>query len=103
MAQPVTERPGLPQPPRDERGVTGWAATLMRTLLQVFQQHGRAINETVQVDGSRAMEAPLVLSPYLAADLPDPAEWEGAMIYVSDGAAGSKFRGSDGTAWVDLG
>ncbi|MFW6028241.1 MAG: hypothetical protein ACOC9Q_01810 [bacterium] len=103
MAQPVSERPALPQPPRDERGLIGWALTLMRSLFQVLQQHGRAINETVQVDGSRSMDNPLPLQSVEAADLPDAADWEGAIIYVSDGSSGAKFRGSDGTNWVDLG
>jgi len=28
---------------------------------------------------------------------------EGTIVYVSDGASGAVFRGSNGTAWVNLG
>lgn len=40
---------------------------------------------------------------YLTADIPGAADHEGEIIYVPDGAAGAKFQGSNGTAWVNLG
>jgi len=40
---------------------------------------------------------------YAVADLPDPALHEGTIVYVSDGASGAVFRGSNGTSWVSLG
>lgn len=45
--------------------------------------------------------------PGIYTDTPDTkpvaADFEGTIIYVSDGGAGAKFRGSDGSAWVNLG
>jgi hypothetical protein len=39
---------------------------------------------------------------YLVATLPTTAT-EGTVVFVADGAAGTKFRGWDGSAWVNLG
>lgn len=53
--------------------------------------------------------SPFVLDTYTDGTGPDPdtrpaaADNPGAIIYVSDGAAGSKFQGSDGSSWVSLG
>lgn len=55
-----------------------------------------------QIPTSRTL-ARVKFPTYLAADIPPAADHEGEAIYVSDGAAGSKFRGSDGSSWVDLG
>lgn len=68
------------------------------SLLSVLQQFGYAINHLLD-----RFEAPLPLAIFEAADLPDAADWEGAIVYVSDGSSGQKFRGSDGTNWVNLG
>lgn len=46
---------------------------------------------------------PVGLGQVTLATLPDPAKYTGHVIYVADGAAGSRFLGSDGTAWVSLG
>lgn len=43
------------------------------------------------------------LPSYLTADLPSASAHEGEVVYVPDGAAGSKFQGSDGSSWVSLG
>lgn len=40
---------------------------------------------------------------YTTTTLPDATKMEGRIIYVQDGGAGAKFRGSDGTNWVNLG
>lgn len=61
------------------------------------------VNATLPKDGTEAMTGPLELKSYLTAGLPPAADHEGAIVYVSDGAAGSKFRGSDGASWVSLG
>jgi hypothetical protein len=42
-------------------------------------------------------------TPYTSASRPSAANNEGAVIYVSDAAAGTKFQGSNGSAWVPLG
>ena len=46
---------------------------------------------------------PPLLPGYAVADIPDATLHEGAIIYVSDGASGANFQGSDGTSWVNLG
>lgn len=38
-----------------------------------------------------------------AANLPDPTLHEGEIIYMPNEALGSQFKGSNGTAWRDLG
>jgi len=52
------------------------------------------------VRGLNAFRAPVVT----AATRPTAAQaGQGAIIFVSDAAAGSNFQGSTGTAWVSLG
>jgi hypothetical protein len=60
-------------------------------------------NNCVPLDGTEPMTAPMPLMSVLTADIPDATLWEGCIIYVSDGGAGTRFRGSNGTAWVNLG
>ena len=43
------------------------------------------------------------LPSYTLATLPDATKLAGGIIYVSDGTSGSNFKGSNGTAWVNLG
>lgn len=40
---------------------------------------------------------------YTIATLPTPAPTATVIVYVSDGAAGQKYRGWNGTLWVNLG
>ncbi len=40
---------------------------------------------------------------FTTATRPAAASSTGAVIYVTDAAAGSKFQGSDGASWVSLG
>ena len=61
------------------------------------------VNEVLPKDGTEAMEGPLVLKSYTVATLPTASSWTGGIIYVSDGSAGQRFRGSHGGAWVNLG
>ena len=44
-----------------------------------------------------------MLPTYTVATLPVAEDNKGGIIYVSDGGAGAQFRGSNGTAWVNLG
>jgi hypothetical protein len=47
---------------------------------------------------------PFRIIQYTAATLPTPAsDYTGCIIYVSDGAPSTRFRGSNGTSWVTLG
>lgn len=98
---PVTEKvlipPAAPGPHASDLEV------LAKILLAEFFDHGFRLNRVLPKDGTEAMTAPLVLAEYTVATLPTASDWEGGVIYVSDGAAGQKFRGSDGTSWVNLG
>ena len=60
------------------------------------------LNDSIHKDGEVAMTAGLRLATYTTATLPS-ASPDGQIIYVSDGAAGARFRGSHGGAWVNLG
>jgi hypothetical protein len=42
---------------------------------------------------------PVVLASYVKADLPDPARWLAAWIYVTDDVGGAVPAFSDGTNW----
>jgi hypothetical protein len=68
-----------------------------------LREIGFRLNRVFPKDGSEAMTQPAKLAPFTTATRPAAASWAGALIYVSDGAAGAKFQGSDGTAWVNLG
>lgn len=48
---------------------------------------------------ARARGFPVVLARFPKADLPDPASWSGAWIYVADEVGGAVPAYSDGTAW----
>ena len=43
---------------------------------------------------------PVVLAPFVKADLPDPAAWVGGWIFVSDATGGGVPAYSDGTDWL---
>lgn len=103
MADPVIERVFLNQPNSGNPGLDNWAADFARAVIQAFQEHGLRLNLAVTSDGDTHMEAPLFLATFTVATLPVAADFESAIIYVSDGAGGQKFRGSDGAAWVNLG
>lgn len=81
----------------------GYLQSLLEALRQHFVRLASRANGTLPKDGTEAMTAPLTLMTYTVATLPTAASYPGAIIYVSDGAAGAKFRGSDGSAWVNLG
>ena len=99
---PVEERPMLPA-----QGIAGPSSgvltSLVQVLLRLFGVYGFRLNRVLPKDGTEAMEAPLELETYTVATLPAFADYEGCIIYVSDGAGGTKFRGSNGAAWVNLG
>lgn len=103
MAKPVIERVFLNQPGSTDPQLNLWAADFARAVIEAFQEHGLRLNLAITSDGETEMTAALILATFTVATLPTPADFEGGIIYVSDGAAGAKFRGSDGTAWVNLG
>jgi hypothetical protein len=47
----------------------------------------------------RPRGSPAVLAQFSKADLPDPARWVGAWIYVTDEVGGAVPAYSDGIAW----
>lgn len=45
---------------------------------------------------------PMKLPQFTTLTLPDPVDYPGTIIYVTDGTAGTRFRGSDGVAWLNI-
>jgi len=76
---------------------------LVTMLTRILSRIAWRLNRVLPVDGSEAMTGPLELNSYLTAALPAAAANTGAIVYVSDAAAGNHFQGSDGAAWVVLG
>ena len=72
--------------------------TFARYLQPLFNAIGFRVNRCYPKDGSEG------LTPYTTATRPTgTAVRPGSIIFVSDGAAGAKFQGWDGSAWVNLG
>jgi hypothetical protein len=95
---PLTVRDDLqvPDPPTAERGVLGWLQSFVTTLKQSFRLHSHLF--------PAVLSGELKPQTYTVATLPAAsAANASSIVYVSDGAAGTKFRGSDGAAWVNLG
>lgn len=97
----VTETPSLPQPAT--RNPLELYRAFAAYLTRFLGDFGYRLNRVIANDGTDAMAAPLPLATYTMATLPAAASWTGAIIYVSDGAVGAKFQGSNGAAWVALG
>lgn len=81
----------------------GSLLALVQSLRQYLGFAATRINNVLPKDGTEAMTGPLVLATYTTAARPAAASWTGGIIFVSDAAAGAKFQGSDGAAWVNLG
>lgn len=96
----VEEKVVLPLP---SASLDFWANAMVSTLVRIFTSMGYRANRVLPKDGSETMDGPLPLKSYTMATLPTASDYEGALVYVSDGAAGQKFRGSDGSSWVNLG
>jgi len=64
------------------------------------EEHRRIIamraNVGLPIDGTKPMTAPLLLSSYTTATLPDATLWEGGFVYISDEGTAAY---SDGTNW----
>lgn len=104
MVNPIPERPALPRPPRGSPPpITQFLSDLIRTLTFTLTTTNTRLNQMLPKDGTERMLAALPLLTVTVATLPTAADHEGGIIYVSDGAGGAKFRGSDGTSWVNLG
>ena len=73
------------------------------------------INEVLIPTIARALEEKVIVAPddlsgengvrsYLDANKPTAAQMgAGRIIFISDAAAGTQYRGSDGTAYINLG
>lgn len=104
MARRIPERVALPRPPRVTlEGLHGWAVDIIRVLVAVLSETNTRANQGLPKDGTEPMTAPLELETFTTATRPAVADNEGAIIYVSDGAAGFRFQGSDGVTWLGLG
>ncbi len=100
----VQEQPMVAQAvPENVRGLARAFSVLLRTLVFLLGEYGYRLNRVLPMDGTEAMTGPLELMTYTVATLPAVADFEGTVIYVSDGGAGTKFRGSDGSSWLSLG
>ncbi len=102
---PIESTPFLPT--QIEKGPhESFLAALLVALTNTFIRSAQRVNGVYPKDGTEAMEAPVKLRAVLDADLTTDfpaADWSGSVIYVSDGSGGTRFRGSNGTSWVNLG
>lgn len=98
----VTERPMMPTGQLKAGPQAGFLTTLIKQLVQTFEEYGFRLNRVMPKDSSEAWSDPTPLYSTADADKPAASEWEGHLIYVSDGAAGDKVRYSDGSSWVTV-
>ena len=79
-----------------------WGAAMNTVLGQYLQRMILRLNGSLQKSGAEPMTGPLRLAQFATADLPAAADWLGAVVYVTDAAAGDEFQGSDGSTWNPL-
>ncbi len=104
MARKVPERPIFPSSvPSSPVRLAETVRAILGQLTTMLAETNFRLNRSLPTDGDEAMENPLPLQILTVATLPPAANWTGALVFVSDGAAGAKFRGSDGTTWLSLG
>lgn len=102
MAQLVDPTPILPRAFQGNPSVLSlskYDATLNQALYQSLIKIAQRLNDALMKDGSEAMTAPVVLSSYTVAALPDATAYTGGMIYVSNETGGAVPAFSDGTNW----
>jgi hypothetical protein len=97
----VDESPLLPDP--SIRDPLESFRSLRTRLARLLGEYGFRLNRMLPKDGTETMTQPLRVASFTTAGRPAAASWPGGIIFVSDAAAGAKFQGSDGTAWVPLG
>ncbi len=104
MVNKVADVPILPRPPAaNDPIVRVWSSEITRIVHGLIANISFRLNRVLSVDGAERMTAPLRLRSYTTATRPTAADHTGGLIFVSDGAADSKFQGSDGTSWLSLG
>lgn len=101
--QPVDDTAVLPGVPAGAGMLRAWEEAMHRALVAILTRIGYRLNRTLPKDGSEAMTGPLALPTYTVATLPAASSHPAAVVHVSDGGAGAVFRGSNGSAWVNLG
>lgn len=87
----VAETPPLTQ--------SGDIRSLIGSLYAHFIAVGFRLNRVLAMDGTETMTAPLPLKSYTVVGVPAAADYEGAIIYVSNEAGGKTIAFSDGTNW----
>lgn len=81
----------------------GFLAALVQALSAILNRWSVRINQVLPKDGTERMTGPLGLVEYTIATLPAAsAANRGHVVYVSDGSAGQKYRGSDGSSWLNI-
>lgn len=100
----------VPQSPIVPTGImpgpnAGFLTALLRMLADVHSLFAFRINRVLPMDGSERMTGPFPLMEYVdgpPSTVPTASDYEGTLIYVSDGAAGQKLRFSDGSSWLNV-
>lgn len=96
MATQVTLESTFTTPPKTADEILGWIPRFIESLSRVIQNHVHTF--------PRDLSGDLRPHSYTIATKPAAADvGAGAIIFVSDEAAGQMWQGSDGTAWNFLG
>jgi len=95
MAKPALIDPIFTTPPTSQEGILAWLKTFVEEIMRAFRNHKHTFPQVISGD--------LRVNNYVTANKPAAADAPYAIIFVSDGAAGAKFQGSDGTNWLPLG
>lgn len=87
----------IPAPPPDPAQLPAWIQeVLIPTIIQLLSTHNHQQPQSIRGENR--------VKPYKDATKPSAAEaGEGAIILVTDAAAGQQFKGSVGGAYVNLG
>ena len=78
-----------------------FCGALIRALFQILGEHANRLNASMQLDGTETPTAPIPLVESTVAGLSayPAADWESAVLYVSDGTGNKRLAISDGTNW----
>lgn len=98
MTRKVPDRPFMPK----STDQTPFMDILIRSLTQALSEITQRVNAMLPADGTERMIRPLPLAATTVATLATlfpPAEWAGAIVYVSDGASNKRLAISNGTIW----
>lgn len=104
MSRPVKKVPQLPlaRPSTNVTDLARFNANLIAVLYKEFYDHAIRLNNALQKDGTEAMDAPMPVQHSTVVELPalhPAADWEGALLYISNEAGGKTIAFSDGVDW----